>query len=66
MLLSKQKEDITRNKQMVKEISNVLILCGRQTMAIGGGGRGDTEDKGDSMIILHHVSKHDEILVALG
>jgi hypothetical protein len=51
---------------MVKEIIDVLILCGRQTMAIGGGGRGDTEDKGDSMIILHHVSKHDEILVALG
>jgi hypothetical protein len=28
MLSSKQKEDIARNKQMVKEIIDVLILCG--------------------------------------
>jgi hypothetical protein len=33
MLSSKQKEDIARNKQMVKEIIDVFILCGRQTMA---------------------------------
>jgi len=62
MLSSQQKEDIARNKQIGKEIIDVLILCGRQSMAI----LGHTEDKRNSMVILRHVPKHDEILISPG
>jgi hypothetical protein len=67
MLSSQNKEDIARNKHIVKEISDVLLLCSRQNIAIRGGGH--TEDKNNSMAILRHVSKllkHDEILVSPG
>ena len=53
MLSSQQKEDI------VKEIIDVLILFGCQNIAIRSG---HTVDKGNSMAVLRHVSKHDEIL----
>ena len=53
MLSSQQKEDI------VKEIIDVLILFGCQNIAIR---RGHTVDKANSMAVLRHVSKHDEIL----
>ena len=53
MLSSQQKEDI------VKEIIDVLILFGCQNIAIR---RGHTVDKGNSMAVLRHVSKHDDIL----
>ena len=59
MLSSQQKEDSAGIRPIVKEIIDVLILCGPQNIAIGRGG--DTEDK-SSMAILRHVSKHDEIL----
>ena len=36
MLSSQQKEDSARNRHIVKEIIDVLILCGRQNIAIGG------------------------------
>jgi len=39
MLWSQQKEDIARNRNIVKEIIDVFILCGRQNIAIRGGYR---------------------------
>jgi hypothetical protein len=54
MLSSQQKEDSARIRPIVKEIIDVLILCGPQNIAIG---RGNTEDKSNSMAILRHVSK---------
>ena len=63
MLSSQQKEDIARNRHIVKEIIDVLILCGHQNIAIREGGGGvHTEDESNSMSILLHVSKHGEIL----
>jgi len=59
MLSSQQKEEIARNRHIVKEIIDVLILFGCQNIAIR---RGYTVDKGNSMAVLRHVSKHDEIL----
>jgi hypothetical protein len=56
MLSSQQKEDSARIRPIVKEIIDVLILCGPQNIAIGRGG-GKTEDKSNSMAILRHVSK---------
>jgi hypothetical protein len=38
MLLSQHKEDIARNRHIVKEIIDVLILRGCQNIAIMGGG----------------------------
>ena len=38
MLSSQQKEDIARNRHIVKEIIDVLILCCCQNIAIRGGG----------------------------
>ena len=52
MLSSKQKEDIARNKHIVKEIIEVLILYGRQNIAI----LWHNKDKSNSMAILPHVS----------
>ena len=66
MLSSQHKEAIARNKYIVKEIIDVLLLCSRQNMQLEGG---HTEDKNNSMAILRHVSKllkHDEILVSPG
>ena len=37
MLSSQQKEDIARNRHIVKEIIDVLILCGHQNIAIREG-----------------------------
>jgi hypothetical protein len=34
MLSSQQKEDIARNRHIVKEIIDVLIICGHQNIAI--------------------------------
>ena len=67
MLSSQNKEDIARNKHIVKEISDVLLLCSRQNIAIRGGGH--TEDKNNSMAMMRLVPKllkHDEILVSPG
>ena len=61
ILSSHHKEDITRNKHIVKEIIEVLILYGRQHIAI----LEHNKDKSNSMAILRHVSKHDKILQSL-
>ena len=60
MLLSQYKEDTGRNRHIVKEIIDVLILWGCQNIAIMGGGI--PKKKSNSMAILRHVSKHDEVL----
>ena len=38
MLPSQQKEDIARNRYIVREIIDVLIICGRQDIALRGRG----------------------------
>ena len=58
ILSSHRKEDIARNKHIVKEIIEVLILYGRQNIAI----LEHNKDKSNAMAILRHVSKHDKIL----
>ena len=68
MLSSQHKEDIARNKYIVKEIIDVLLLCSRQNIAIREEG-GHTEDKNNSMAMMRLVPKllkHDEILVSPG
>jgi hypothetical protein len=59
MRSSQQKEDIARNRHILREIIDLLIICGHQNIVIR---RGHTEDKSYSMAILRHVFKHDEIL----
>ena len=66
MLSSQHKEDIARNryKYIVKEIIEVLILCGRQSIAIGGIPKSKIVPC--QFCIIHVVypkySKHNEIL----
>ncbi|CAC5412467.1 unnamed protein product [Mytilus coruscus] len=58
LLSTKQKEDIERNRHILSQIIDVLILCGRQNIAI----RGHTPEKSNFMAILRHTAKQDEIL----
>jgi len=51
ILSSHRKEDIARNKHIVKEIIELLILYGRQNIAI----LGHNKDKSNSMAILRRV-----------
>jgi hypothetical protein len=62
ILSSQQNENIARNRHIVKEIIDVLILCGCQNIAIRGEGEGHNEYKSNYMAILRHVSKYNEIL----
>ncbi|CAC5384165.1 unnamed protein product [Mytilus coruscus] len=55
---TKYKEDIERNRHILSQIIDVLILCGRQNIAI----RGYTPEKSNLMAILCHTAKQDEIL----
>jgi hypothetical protein len=52
IISSHRKEDIARNKHIVKEIIEVLILYGPQNITI----LGHSKDKSNSMAILRHVS----------
>ena len=58
LLSSKHKEDIDRNRHILNQIIEVLILCGRQNISI----RGHTPDRSNFMAILRHTAKQDEIL----
>jgi hypothetical protein len=58
LLSSMHKEDIERNRHIINQIIEVLILCGRQNISI----RGHTPDRSNFMAILRHTAKQDEIL----
>ncbi|CAC5407646.1 unnamed protein product [Mytilus coruscus] len=58
LLSTKYKEDIERNRHILSQIIDVLILCGRQNIVI----RGHTPEKSNCMTILRHTAKQDEIL----
>ena len=52
--LYQHKKDIVRNRHIVKEVIDVLILCGHQNIA----NRGHTENNGNSMVNLRHLSNY--------
>ena len=58
MVSKKRKEDVKTNRDIMKEIIRVLILCGRQQIAI----RGHTEERSNFMAILRALAEHHEIL----
>ena len=65
MLSSQHKEDNCQKQRHCEGGKiDVLILYGHQIIAIWGGGY--TGDKGNSMVVLRHLSKHDEMLVSPG
>ena len=61
MLSSQHKEEIGRKRYIVKEIIEVLILCGRQSIAIGGIPKTKIIPW-RFCVIYPNYSKHDEIL----
>lgn len=52
------KETVSRNRHILHEITETLVLLGKQNIAV----RGHTDDKSNFMAILQSKAKHDDIL----